>query len=401
MIFDGALAAAGDQDQLVESGVDDLLHDVLDDRRVDDRHHLLRQGLGCRKEPGSKPRGRDDGFAGATHELRSRRSSASWTGHTLVVSAYQFQVRPVNVSPGLLALETGEVPAEYRLLFDAPLLAAYRYAARPFNLQLALSPLAQGETLSLVVDRAALNTRISKDGEVITDVRYYVKNRGNTHFRVTVPAGVELWSATVNGTTVVPVKDGAAHLIPLPPRADPNAVQALELKLAARAKNAGRLTVSAPAVAAPVLLADWKLEPDAGQRLVFRAGSLAPVGGVADVSGFAGLVRLLTGWQRGRAAALLVASVALTLLGVGSWRWACGHGVFRNSPRHLLGRVVGVLAWGMAGVALVVLGSLLSADVGSIPRNLSFLAPVQQSGSRNQSIPSRCHGRWKLTSFPH
>jgi hypothetical protein len=41
----------------------------------------------------------------------------------LVVSAYQFQVKPVNVSPGLLALETAEVPAEYRLFFDAPILA--------------------------------------------------------------------------------------------------------------------------------------------------------------------------------------------------------------------------------------------------------------------------------------
>src|SRR4030095_16331009 len=66
-------------------------------------------------------------------------------GHTLVVSAYQFQVTPQVVSPGLLELETAEVPAEYRLFFDAPILAAYRYSARPFNLQLRLSPLAHGE----------------------------------------------------------------------------------------------------------------------------------------------------------------------------------------------------------------------------------------------------------------
>jgi hypothetical protein len=92
-------------------------------------------------------------------------------GHTVVISAYQFQVRAANVSAGLLPLETAEVPAEYRLFFDAPILAAYRYTSRPFNLQLALSPLAQGETLGLVVDRAALSTRISKDGEVLTDAR--------------------------------------------------------------------------------------------------------------------------------------------------------------------------------------------------------------------------------------
>src|SRR6185503_12800474 len=40
-------------------------------------------------------------------------------GHTLVISAYQFDVNAVTVSSGLLPLQTAEVPAEYRLLFDA------------------------------------------------------------------------------------------------------------------------------------------------------------------------------------------------------------------------------------------------------------------------------------------
>src|SRR5262249_12279205 len=147
---------------------------------------------------------------------------------------------------------------EYRLFFDAPILAAYRYAARPFNLQLALSPLAQGETLGLVVDRATFTTRISKDGEILTDARYFVKNRSNPHFRLTLPAGTTLWSATVNDVTVVPVKDGTANLIPLPQRADPNAVQTLDLKLASRSTAPGRVTAALPIVTAPVLLAEWR-----------------------------------------------------------------------------------------------------------------------------------------------
>src|SRR5262249_25961184 len=55
-------------------------------------------------------------------------------GHTVVVSAYQFDVKLTDVSPGLLALEAGEVPPAYRLFFDAPILKAYRYTSRPFNL---------------------------------------------------------------------------------------------------------------------------------------------------------------------------------------------------------------------------------------------------------------------------
>ena len=89
-----------------------------------------------------------------------------------------------------------------------------------------------------------------------------MKNRGNPHFRLTLPDGTQLWSATVNGAAVVPVKDAKANLIPLPQRADPNAVLTLDLKLAALPINPKRVTVAAPIVDAPVMLAEWKLEPD-------------------------------------------------------------------------------------------------------------------------------------------
>src|SRR5262249_16687530 len=222
-------------------------------------------------------------------------------GHTLVISAYQFQVKPVDVSPGLLPLEPGEVPAEYRLFFDAPILAAYRYSARPFNLKLALSPLAQGDSLSQVVDRASLTTRISKEGQVLTEAHYFIKNRGNPHFRLTLPPGNNLWSAAVNGAPVVPVMDGKANLIPLPQLTDPHAVLALALQLAATSTYPKRVSVAAPSVDVPVLLAEWKFQPDTGQKLVYRGGKLTPLGGVPDASGFAGLLRTFAGNEAGRA----------------------------------------------------------------------------------------------------
>src|SRR5205807_2271104 len=50
-------------------------------------------------------------------------------GHTLIISAYQFKVDQTDVSAGLLPLEPGEVPPEYRLFFDAPILKAYHYTS--------------------------------------------------------------------------------------------------------------------------------------------------------------------------------------------------------------------------------------------------------------------------------
>lgn len=324
-----------------------------------------------------KPKGETLAFTGA-HPLDAQSES----GYTIVVSAYQFQVTPVDVSSGLLPLETGEVPAEYRLFFDAPILKAYRYSSRPFDLKLALSPLAQGDSLPQVIDRASLTTRISKEGQVLTDVRYFVKNRGNPNFRMTLPPGTELWSATVNGAAVVPVKDGDANLIPLPQRADPDTVLTLDLKLAStNSAGATRVTVAAPIVAAPVMLAEWKLQPDEGQRLVFRNGSLTPVGGVTDISGFAQLARLSHGEVSTRALTSVGVAAVLVLLALLVWRWTIRESGYRFSGRFILGTVIGLAAIALAVIRLVNLGDALEHLNSFTARDVTFLAPVQQANS--------------------
>jgi hypothetical protein len=324
-----------------------------------------------------KPKGETLAFTGA-HPLDAQSES----GYTIVVSAYQFQVTPVAVSSGLLPLETGEVPAEYRLFFDAPILKAYRYSSRPFDLKLALSPLAQGDSLPQVVDRASLTTRISKEGQVLTDVRYFVKNRGNPNFRMTLPPGTELWSATVNGAAVVPVKDGGANLIPLPQRADPDTVLTLDLKLAStNATGATLVTVAPPIVAAPVMLAEWKLQPDEGQRLVFRNGSLTPVGGVTDVSGFAQLARLAQGEAAGRTLKSVGVAAVLIFAALLVWRWTIRESGYRFSMRHILGTLIGLAVIALALMRLVNLGDSLEHLDSFTSRDVTFLAPVQQANS--------------------
>ncbi|MFN0127496.1 MAG: hypothetical protein ACKV19_12505 [Verrucomicrobiales bacterium] len=298
-------------------------------------------------------------------------------GHTIVISAYQFQVKPVNISPGLLPLETGEVPSEYRLFFDAPILAAYRYSARPFDLKLELSPLAQGDSISQIVDRASLTTQISKEGQVLTDAQYFVKNRGNTHFRIVLPTDTQLWSASVNGASVVPVTDGDANLIPLPQQADPNAALDIKLKLASRSKDARLLTVETPTVAAPVMLAEWKLSPDTAQRLSYRGGSLTPTGGAVDLSGFAGITRLLEN-EPGETIGIMIGAIGLLVLSVLVWRSGTLAGVHRNTTRHSTALIVGALAFLFAIGALFILAAGTGPIRDSVPSEISFLAPVQQ-----------------------
>jgi hypothetical protein len=302
-------------------------------------------------------------------------------GHTIVISSFQFQVQPARISTGLRPLEPGEVPGEYRLFFDAPILAAYHYTSRPFELELELKPLTQGDTVNQIVDRAALETRVSETGQVLTDARYYFKSKAAPHLRVVLPDDdTRLWSATVNGRSVVPVQDGPASLVPLPQGPDPDAVQTLELKLASNSSNPKRLTVIAPSLSAPVLLTEWRLEPEAGRRLVYRGGSLTPATALLDESGFAGLARLFGGRSAERAWANLCGALALLVVAILVWRVATREGTCRFSARHSSGLILGVIACGMAVVLLVGVAQLAGTETVSPAAHLSFVAPVQAAG---------------------
>jgi hypothetical protein len=321
-----------------------------------------------------KPQGETLEFTGARPL-----DAQSESGHTIVISAYQFQVKADDVSPGLLELEPGEVPSEYRLFFDQPVLKAYRYSARPFNLKLALSPLVQGDSLAQVVDRALLTTRISKEGQVLTDARYFVKSRGNPNFRVTLPEGTALWSATVNDASVVPVMDGKSNLIPLPPHADPDAVLTLDLKLASRSPDAKRVNIATPVVAAPVMLAKWTLEPDEGQRLDFVSGTLTPGDEKTDASGFAQIAGAFRSHRTGELALSLAAALAFLMLAIIAWRWATDEAVDRFSPRHLLGGIVGLAAIIISAVSFMNLAGSFAPISHPMANSVTFLAPVQQA----------------------
>jgi hypothetical protein len=298
-------------------------------------------------------------------------------GSVLVVSEQQIQVKPVEVSPGLLQLDPGEIPPETRLLFDAPILAAYQYTARPFTLQLALTSLALGQTVHQVVDRAALQTRVSREGEVVTVARYFLKSQGHSHLRLTVPKDAQLWEAKVNNAKVVPVADKDDTLIPLPVKADPGAILSVELKLASKSAEKTSVGLAAPALATPVMLTEWNVNPDEKYRLEFRGGTVAPKER-AHRSGFAWLWRVVHGnydddWQ-----VPLYAAPVLLLIGVLLLRWATGAGVFRWSATHLLGTVLGALACLLALACLVALILIAAAHPIGAVAGLSFTAPIQE-----------------------
>ena len=67
MVLDNSFIAAGDEDEMLDSGFARLVHHVLDDRPVDHREHLLRHRLGGGQEPGAEAGNREHSLADRRH----------------------------------------------------------------------------------------------------------------------------------------------------------------------------------------------------------------------------------------------------------------------------------------------------------------------------------------------
>ncbi|PYJ01826.1 MAG: hypothetical protein DME25_17420, partial [Verrucomicrobia bacterium] len=96
---------------------------------------------------------------------------------------------------------------------------------------------------------------------------------------------------------------------------------------------------------------------------------------------FAGLARLFTGADPARARTSLFAGLTFVALALAAWRWTARPGVYKFCARYILGTLIGLIACVIAGIAFLNLGGMAADLTTDLPRDVSFLAPVQQSGS--------------------
>lgn len=208
-------------------------------------------------------------------------------GFIEVVSPIQVEIAPVSVSSQLLVLDPLELPAEFRLLSTAPPLGTWQYTERPFELKLKAKWFEPGTTAAQVVEFAEANSSVSPDGELVTDVVYYVKTRGQRSLRVKLPEEpVRLWAVSVNGQPVTARQTGTDTLIPLPSAADPNAPMEVKLRLGKPAIEDAYAELKLPVIDSPVLKTKWSLQCDYNYVLTFVDGTVEPTVPVLWPNGF-------------------------------------------------------------------------------------------------------------------
>ena len=233
-------------------------------------------------------------------------------GFVQVVSP--LQVNHDSTSEGaLLAIDPSELPAEFRLLSSAPCLGVWQYTARDFKIAMNIKWFEPGETVGQVVDFQKLSSRVSRDGQWVTDARIFVKTRGRGALRMVFPQGAVLWEAKVDGESVNARADGGSTLVPLPARLDPNQAVEVSLRYGARSASPTRPVLTAPRLDAPVVIGEWTVTGDEGRQLVPRGGTADLVRPVLAESGWEWLAR-----NPGGIAALLLTGLAALVVGRGN-----------------------------------------------------------------------------------
>jgi hypothetical protein len=227
-------------------------------------------------------------------------------GYIEVVSPVQVEIESLVVSSQLLVLDPLELPAEFRLLSTAPALGTWQYTQRPFDLKLKVNWFEPGTTAAQVVEFSEANSRVSKDGELVTDVLYYVKSRGQRTLKLQLPGDpVRLWAVSVNGQPVTARRAGSETWIPLPGGTDPNTPVEVSLRLGKPAQDKRSASLELPTVFSPVMKTQWNVKADVNHTLIPTGGSIGPKVPVMWPNGFDSLA------QRG-----LVPLVSLALLSV-------------------------------------------------------------------------------------
>ncbi|TWU42660.1 YfgM family protein [Novipirellula artificiosorum] len=281
-------------------------------------------------------------------------------GYVQVVSPMQVEIHTLSVSDDMLQLDPLELPAEFRLLSTAPSLGTWQYTERPFQLDLKVNWFEPGTTVTQVVEFSEANSRVSQDGELVTDVLYYVKSRGQRTLKVKLPGEpVRLWEVSVNGQVVTARQADEATLIPLPGGINPNVPIEVRLRLGKPSVDESKPLLALPIVFAPVLKTQWTVSGDEKHVLVPNGGTVSPAVPVTRPSGFDWVAK------RGLFSLLWISLFA----GIGIW--ACGQ--------TSAWRVLGLLGLAIAMIVCLATARTALSQAGS-PNPLQLSLPILSSG---------------------
>jgi hypothetical protein len=114
---------------------------------------------------------------------------------------------------GVAAVDVRQLPPELLRSAVSPILGAYRFHGKHRRLRLATTRLPVQIAASTSIDRARAFSVVSREGKVLTELRYTLRNRTRRSLVLGMPAGARVRSVLLDGQPVNPSRDSAGRLV--------------------------------------------------------------------------------------------------------------------------------------------------------------------------------------------
>lgn len=282
------------------------------------------------------------------------------TGYICIASHLNLKLEPKGKpDANLLAIDRSEVPSNYRLLINAPVMGTYKYVNTPHSVSMGVAAYGRTGLLPVVIEIMEIETRLAvgekRQTESVTRIHYKIKNSSSQFLTLEMPEGAAVWSThivdrkTGQRRRVTSSYDKTAGLLKIPLRRhrNPNEPVTVELEYGqthGRFAWRGGLDLSAPRSAIRSTYAHWTLKAPQDWAVLPRGGNGNMVPEARDV-------------RQGRP--------SLVMRGVlSSWGWSLGR-LFASHWGTVIGVALAVLlgmalAFRRSAIPVLVLGAAVS-----------------------------------------
>lgn len=192
---------------------------------------------------------------------------------------------------GLRAIDVKELPPELWSLARSPLLYGFTGSAPNGAFSLAVTRHEDVPVLASTVDSANAVTVLTRDGQSVTRVAFYVRNHLKQFLTLDLPDGAEIWSAFVNGRAVKPSRNKAGQiLVPLDKSGMGSVDAAFPVEIVYYGRRsplglAGRTSPSLPKIDLPISQMLWSVYAPENDRLLYAGGNVDADAGLLPMSG--------------------------------------------------------------------------------------------------------------------
>lgn len=331
-------------------------------------------------------------------------NAASEVGYVAIAGPASLSFEPESERGAtVIPIAAEELPREYALLVNDPVLKAYKSVGVPHPIRMAVRRIGTQALLDHVADHIILQTRVSRDGEAVTEATYYVKNTAQQFLGITLPKRASLWSAKVDNEAVRVLDDGKGMLlVPMKRLLDANTPLRVDLTYAESYPKMtwfSSHTFRSPVSMAQSVFARWELTGPEKLSLLPAGGNMAP----PQMPGVGLTAVCRTAWRIvagvGRAGGGMPAALAVFVL-MTIW---CAYVIGRKGMGSAAG--VGVLAAtiliGLIGSVVAMLemnrvaGAILEATSrgGEVSREVEFTKSVTLS-DRELAVQVRVVPYW-------